>query len=220
MSSANEDETQMLRGFYAIPDRLWVLQEIVDWIAYRGGAAPEEGGAAIKAASDELRTACLKQELRLLGARADSESSQIIGWEVFSDPVWFDLSSSSVEADPRSAPPGFARGFQPWQRVKALDDDVRARWPAKQTAGDSQKAEKLARAPKRSRKQDIAKQAIKELYPDGNIPDAIMDKELFGQVVAHAQKKARASDSVPPDLKKDTVLRAAGRRKDEKRKSE
>jgi hypothetical protein len=58
----------------------------------------------------------------------------------------------------------------------------------------------------RKRKQDIAKQAIDALWPDG-IPDAIVNKEVIQKVGNWL--KANGASALSPD----TILRAAGRKR-------
>jgi hypothetical protein len=55
--------------------------------------------------------------------------------------------------------------------------------------------------------QELAKQAFAELYADGRVPDWVRPKEIVKAVNDWLKAKGK------PTLERDTVLRAAGRRK-------
>jgi hypothetical protein len=56
-----------------------------------------------------------------------------------------------------------------------------------------------------SRKLDLAKRAIKHLWPDG-VPDDLLNKQIEKEVSAHLKQHGS------PNISRETILRAAGRR--------
>jgi hypothetical protein len=105
---------------------------------------------------------------------------------------------SSVEGDIYALPPDLELSVEDaehiWMEVDTGNAQPDGGPPERQRQPRSQPGRKLA------------KDAIAALYPNG-VPDSVSNKLLYKAVGDKCQQKGR------PDISKDTILRAAGRRK-------